>query len=153
MKIDTSGAQQHEVAEAGKIPYRQYCAVCHGLDGRGKGHMAKLLKVQPADLTQLSAKHEGFFPFWDVYRAIDGRKEIWGHGPRDMPIWGTVFKQEDGPDLGAELQAHARMRASLPGTVFHFNKEVYTLKRVSDQWLIDELPIEDEIIPGGKNRH
>jgi hypothetical protein len=81
----------------------------NGLDGRGKGDMAKLLKVKPADLTQLSAKHDGFFPFWDVYRAIDGRKEIWGHGPRDMPIWGTVFKQEAGPDRGADLQAYARM--------------------------------------------
>lgn len=109
MMVDTSGAQQYEVAEAGKIPYRQYCAVCHGLDGRGKGDMANVLKVKPTDLTQLRAQHEGFFPFWDVYRAIDGRKEIWGHGPRDMPIWGTVFKQEAGPDRGAELQAHARM--------------------------------------------
>jgi hypothetical protein len=44
-----------------------------------------------------------------VYRPIDGRKEIWGHGPRDTPIWSTVFKQEAGPDLGAELQAYARM--------------------------------------------
>jgi hypothetical protein len=105
----TSGAQQRDVAEAGKVPYRQYCASCHGLDGKGNGNMAKLLKVKPADLTQLSAKHDGFFPFWDVYRAIDGRKGIWGHGPRDMPIWGTVFKQEASPDRGADLQAYARM--------------------------------------------
>jgi mono/diheme cytochrome c family protein len=107
--VDTSGAPQHEVAEAGKAPYRQYCAACHGLDGKGKGDMAMLLKVKPADLTRLSAKHEDIFPFWDVYRVIDGRKEIWGHGPRDMPIWGTVFKQEAGPDRGAELQAYARI--------------------------------------------
>ena len=109
MMVDTSDAQQHEVAEAGKIPYRQYCAVCHGLDGRGKGAMAQLLKVKPINLTQLSAKHKDIFPFWDVYRAIDGRKEIWGHGLRDMPIWGTVFKQEAGPDRGADLQAYARL--------------------------------------------
>ena len=98
----TSGAQQEEVAEAGKLSYRHYCAVCHGLDGKGTGDMAKVLKVKPADLTQLSAKNEGIFLFWDVYRAIDGRKEIWGHGPRDMPIWGTVLKAEAGPDRGAE---------------------------------------------------
>jgi mono/diheme cytochrome c family protein len=109
LMVDTSGAQQDEVAEAGKLSYRQYCAVCHGLDGKGKGEMAKLLTVKPADLTQLSVKNEGIFLFWDVYRAIDGRKDIWGHGPRDMPIWGAVFKAEAGPDRGAELQAHARM--------------------------------------------
>jgi mono/diheme cytochrome c family protein len=107
--IETSGAQQNEVVEAGKLSYRRYCVVCHGLDGRGKGDMAKLLKVQPADLTQLSAKREGFFPFWDAYRAVDGRKEIWGHGSRDMPIWGTALKAEAGPDRGAELQAYARI--------------------------------------------
>ena len=105
----TSSAQQEDVAAAGKLSYRHYCAVCHGLDGKGTGDMAKLLKVKPADLTQLSAKNYGIFPFWDVYRAIDGRKEIWGHGPRDMPIWGTVLKQEASPDIGADLQAYARL--------------------------------------------
>jgi mono/diheme cytochrome c family protein len=105
----TSDAQQEEVAEAGKLSYRHYCAVCHGLNGKGTGEMAKVLKVKPADLTQLSAKTYGIFPFWDVYRAIDGRKEMWGHGPRDMPIWGTVLKQEATPDIGADLQAYARL--------------------------------------------
>jgi mono/diheme cytochrome c family protein len=51
--IAESLAQQQEVAEAGRIPYRQYCAVCHGRDGKGQGEMAKLLKVKPADLTRL----------------------------------------------------------------------------------------------------
>jgi mono/diheme cytochrome c family protein len=109
MMRGTSGAQEEDVAEAGKLSYRQYCAVCHGLDGKGNGDMAKVLKVKPADLTQLSTKHDGIFHFWDVYRAIDGRKEIWGHGSRDMPIWGTVLKAEAGTDRGAELQAYARM--------------------------------------------
>jgi mono/diheme cytochrome c family protein len=109
MMVDTSGAQQYEVAEAGKVSYRHYCAGCHGLDGKGKGDMAKLLTVKPADLTQLSARRDGFFPFWDVYRAIDGRKDIWGHGPRDMPIWGTVLKEEAGSDPAADLQAYARI--------------------------------------------
>lgn len=104
-----SNAQQQEVAEAGKVPYRQYCATCHGLEGKGNGPMAKLLKVKPANLTQLRVKHDDFFPFWDVYRAVDGRKDIWGHGPRDMPIWGTVFKQEAGGDPAADLQTYARM--------------------------------------------
>ena len=65
--------------------------------------------MKPADLTQLSAQHDGFFPFWDVYRAIDGRKDIWGHGPSDMPIWATVLKEEAGSDPAADLQAYARI--------------------------------------------
>lgn len=106
---NSSRAQQQEVAEAGRGPYQQYCAVCHARDGNGQGTMAKLLKVKPANLTKLSAKHDGIFPFWYVYGVIDGRAEIKGHGTREMPIWGTVFKQEAGPDLGAELQAYARI--------------------------------------------
>ena len=52
-------AQQEDVAAASKISYRQYCASCHGLDGKGSGEMATLLKVKPANLTRLSAKHDG----------------------------------------------------------------------------------------------
>ena len=106
---NSSRAQQQEVAEAGREPYQQYCAACHDRNGKGQGTMAKLLKVKPANLTNLSANHDGIFPFWYVYRVIDGREEIAGHGTREMPIWGTVFKQEAGPDLGAELQAYARI--------------------------------------------
>lgn len=107
--VGTSLAQQQDVAEAGKTSYRHYCAVCHGLNGKGHGDMATLLKVKPANLTRLSTKHDGIFPFWDVYRSIDGRKEIGGHGPRGMPIWGTVLKEEAGADIGANLQAYARI--------------------------------------------
>jgi len=55
-----------------------------------------LLTVRPMDLTQLSKKHQGQFPFWQVYRVIDGREEVKGHGTRDMPIWGEVFRQPEG---------------------------------------------------------
>jgi mono/diheme cytochrome c family protein len=102
-------AQQQEVVEAGRGQYQQSCAVCHGRNGEGRGEMAKLLKVKPANLTNLSAKHDGIFPFWYVYFVIDGRQEVEGHGTREMPIWGTVFKQEAEPDIGAELQAYARI--------------------------------------------
>jgi len=109
MSVTSTNAQQQEVTIAGKREYQKSCAVCHGHDGKGAGTMAKLLKVKPANLTQPSAKHDGIFPFWDVYRVIDGRKEIGGHGLGDMPIWGTVFKQERGADIGAALAVHARI--------------------------------------------
>ena len=104
-----SASAQQEVIDAGKSEYQRSCAACHGLDGKGDGAMAKLLKVKPADLTQLSAKNYGIFQFWDLYRIIDGRKEVGGHGSREMPIWGTVFKHESGTDRGADLTAHARI--------------------------------------------
>ncbi len=102
-------AQQQDVIIAGRQEYQKSCAVCHGHNSTGNGAMAKLLKVKPANLTQLSAKHDGFYPFWDVYRIIDGRKEIGAHGTGEMPVWGTVFKQESGTDRGADLTAYARI--------------------------------------------
>ena len=47
-------------------------------------------------LTQLSKKYQGQFPLWQVYRISDGREAVNGHGTRDMPIWGEVFRQPEG---------------------------------------------------------
>jgi hypothetical protein len=65
--------------------------------------MADLLKKAPANLTQLSEKNGGQYPFWRVYRTIDGREEVMAHGPRTMPIWGARFLSEEG---GAPLDEH-----------------------------------------------
>ena len=94
----------------GRREFLQYCAVCHGTNGKGKGPMAEQLKIQPADLTQISRKNGGQFPFWSTYRFIDGREEVKEHGPRAMPIWGAEFHKEAGsgnPD--AESQVRERI--------------------------------------------
>jgi len=70
-----------------------------------------LLTVRPTDLTQLSKKHQGQFPFWKVYRIIDGREEVKGHGTRDMPIWGEVFIQQEGGKRVDESRAIGRILA------------------------------------------
>ena len=63
----TSLAQEREeeaVIAGGKTEYQHYCATCHGTEGKGDGPTASLLKVKPADLTQLSKKYNDTFPFW-----------------------------------------------------------------------------------------
>lgn len=104
-------AQQEEIAKAGKPTYEQSCAVCHGLAGKGGGGAANILTVKPADLTQVSKKNGGEFPFWRVYRIIDGREEvIKGHGNREMPIWGTEFRATAGSgNTGAESAVRGRI--------------------------------------------
>jgi len=88
-------AQEDEIIAGGKIKYRKYCANCHGSAGKGDGEMAKLLVFKPANLTHLSKQNKGEFPFWRVYRAIDGRDIVRGHGSREMPLWGFVFQVEE----------------------------------------------------------
>lgn len=46
----------------GEAEYRDSCAVCHGVDGRGDGPLADELQKRPTDLTRLFQKSGGAFP-------------------------------------------------------------------------------------------
>ena len=89
-------AQEDEIIAGGRAKYEKYCASCYGPTGKGDGDMAALLVTKPADLTRLRQKSNGTFPFWHVYRTIDGRELVRGHGSREMPLWGLVFQVEEG---------------------------------------------------------
>lgn len=91
-----SYAQEDEIIAGGKGKYTKYCASCHGNAAKGDGPLAQMLIVKPADLTQLSQRNGGQFPFWRVYRMIDGREAVRGHGSREMPMWGFIFQIEEG---------------------------------------------------------
>ena len=71
--------------------YAEYCAVCHGKDGKGGGPAAVALKKEPADLTQLARKNGGKFNELRVQSVITGSDVVAAHGSRDMPTWGSVF--------------------------------------------------------------
>jgi len=102
-------AQEQEVAAAGKPVYDQYCASCHGREAKGDGPAMNLLTVKPADLTQISKRNNGTFPFWKTYRVVDGREDIKGHGSRDMPIWGAEFRSEASSSPVAQTQVRGRI--------------------------------------------
>ena len=103
-------AQEMEVIAGGDLEFQSQCAVCHGVDASGNGIMSKYLSLKPANLTQLSKKYGGKFPFWQIYRTIDGREEVRGHGVSQMPVWGPRFRAESGGnDPGAKSQAAGRI--------------------------------------------
>lgn len=93
---DTSLAQEETVLTNGQQEYLSYCATCHGTDARGSGPIADFLTIRPPDLTQLRKRNNGEFPFWSVFRTIDGREEVRAHGAREMPVWGAHFLSEEG---------------------------------------------------------
>jgi mono/diheme cytochrome c family protein len=88
-------AQEQEPQQrvAGEAVYRTYCAVCHGNGGKGDGPLSASLRVAPPDLTLMAKKNGGTFPRDQVYRIVDGRKPVKGHGGADMPVWGDAFRQ------------------------------------------------------------
>lgn len=79
----------------GQAEYLNSCAVCHGLEGKGDGPLGDVLRKRPADLTRLSEKNGGAFPYSRVFATIDGRYAVQGHGEREMPVWGRQFLEED----------------------------------------------------------
>ena len=91
-----SNASAQTSKNDGVMLFKQYCATCHGLDGKGAGPSAQALKKAPTDLTTLQAKGQKF-PGERVVHSIDGTGETGGaHGNRDMPIWGQAFRYTKG---------------------------------------------------------
>ena len=76
---------------SGQDMYKSYCAVCHGVDGKGNGPAAPALKVPPTDLTTLAARNGGKYPALRVSAIIRGEEVLAAHGSKDMPIWGNLF--------------------------------------------------------------
>ena len=79
----------------GKREYDSRCAMCHGATGKGDGWLADNLLKRPPSLTLLKKNNGGVFPAATVTEVIDGRKAVSLHGPRDMPVWGTVLRVEE----------------------------------------------------------
>lgn len=79
------------VAVDGKSLYHEYCAVCHGENGKGGGPAAAALKVAPSDLTQIARKNGGKFDDERMLKVIQGESPVAAHGSKDMPMWGAIF--------------------------------------------------------------
>jgi hypothetical protein len=75
--------------------YQEYCAACHGNSGNGHGLVARAIPSKVADLTTLTARNGGKFPYgrfdlvmrFGTTRAEHGSTE----GPEGMPVWEPLF--------------------------------------------------------------
>jgi hypothetical protein len=76
-----------------------------------------MLRRPPADLTRITEEAGGTFPAEQVYRTIDGRDPVSGHGGGDMPVWGDAFSrssQGSSPeDVKAKIDALVKHIESL----------------------------------------
>ena len=83
------------IAASGKQTYMHYCASRHGVDARGDGPAAFVLKTPPPNLTTLAKRHGGKFPYEYVSDVLRFGTRIVSHGSSDMPIWGPIFGSMD----------------------------------------------------------
>ena len=88
-KVDIAYTQP----SSGAAMFKEYCAACHGADGKGTGPAASALKKAPANLTLLAKKNNGKYPALEVQNFIRGdATSVAAHGTRDMPMWGDIFR-------------------------------------------------------------
>ena len=108
--FDAAAEDEH----LGVIEYEIACMSCHGLRGKGDGPLARDLTPLPSDLTRIAKSSGGKFPFKRVVDIIDGRKQVKGHGPRAMPVWGDRYRVYVEPGESrtvVERRARNRIRA------------------------------------------
>ena len=60
--------------------YREYCAVCHGENGKGNGPAASALKNPPTDLTTIAHRNNNKFEGMAVQAYIKGETAVPAHG-------------------------------------------------------------------------
>lgn len=85
--------EQGVLVESGRRSFERHCSACHGLDARGGGILAPVLRVAPSDLTRIAARRGGHFPAEEISQYIDGRAFVAAHGSREMPVWGRVLAE------------------------------------------------------------
>ena len=78
-------------ANSGKQMYANYCAPCHGVNGKGQGPVSNALKSPPTDLTVLSKNNHGKFPDTHIVTVLQNGTEIPSHGSVEMPVWGPIL--------------------------------------------------------------
>ena len=98
------------VSVDGKVLYHDYCATCHGLNGKGAGPAAAALSPSPSDLTQIARKNGGRFPEERVLKIIKGEESLAAHGNKEMPMWGTIFNNMSSNPSMAQMRIHALLQ-------------------------------------------
>jgi len=101
-----NSAQAGSTVLAGQSTFRQFCAACHGADGRGRGAVAPFLLIEPADLTHIRARNNGVFPKEALESILLAASR--GSAPAvmstQMMVWGPIFKSMDADPPRAQMR-------------------------------------------------
>ena len=126
--VGSAGAQETKIkkvpikptsAASGGEMYKEYCAACHGIAGKGDGPAVAALKTPPSDLTMLAKKNGGKFPSDHVNAVLRFGTTEAAHGSKDMPTWGPLFGT-----LGAAGQESAVVKQR----IFNLNQYIESIQ-------------------------
>ena len=90
-------AQDVDLSRLGEREFNSNYAICHGLTGKGDGPIVDYFAAGGyvdknfPNLTLLTKRNKGVFPYKRVYNLIDGREMVEAHGAREMPVWGDEY--------------------------------------------------------------
>ena len=90
--------------------FKEYCASCHGVDGRGDGPAVTFLKTPPPDLRMMAQHNTGKYPAAQVKSILTFGPGSHAHGTLDMPTWGRLFRSTDHDEGVANLRVHNLMK-------------------------------------------
>jgi mono/diheme cytochrome c family protein len=91
----------------GKGMYTNYCAPCHGANGRGQGPIAISKKLTPPDIATLSQRNGGVYPKLHVVGVLEHGTWPNGHAQSVMPEWGsTIGMISQNDKANAKLRIH-----------------------------------------------
>jgi mono/diheme cytochrome c family protein len=103
----TNPSRTRTPLEGSKI-FQQHCASCHGTDARGHGPASTALKHSIPDLTLISQRNGGKFPYQRIKDLIEGTQPAPpAHGNREMPTWGPIFHQVESDQDWGEVRLDA----------------------------------------------
>ncbi|WP_424939411.1 c-type cytochrome [Aliiroseovarius sp. S253] len=104
----------------GEDQYLSYCASCHGAQADGNGPLGDVLNMSVPDLTTISQRNDGEFPFLKVVHMVDGRTGVMAHGS-DMPVWGDQFSDQSAKEDGmvGDLSAVYEVRGRILSLVYY----------------------------------
>jgi len=90
--------------ESGKQMYQDYCAVCHGMNGKGNGPAVQFLKTPPPDLTTMDKRYYPTSVASKVSAVLRSGTASRVHGTVAMPLWESLFSSLHGGDQVGALR-------------------------------------------------
>jgi hypothetical protein len=75
---------------SGATMYKNYCAACHGGEGKGDGPAAEFLKMPPPDLRMLAQRNHGDYPADHVVTTLRLGIPSHAHGTSDATLGRVV---------------------------------------------------------------